>query len=973
MKTVKSIVFASAIEALAALGLCAAPGDGYSKRFTVMPGTPLGLSANSALANFPVLVRLSADIRGFDYGDFEKSALKPGETVPSALDILFVDQHGNRLSYEIQTWDTSGTSLVWVRVPSLTPDTCITCHYGNAGASEVNVPSSTWSAYQGVWHLDNVGVGGTSPDSTANGYTAICASESEPDASFTTGLPNGPLGGYRESAGVRQVAEGDLPNGTSSGIVFDKTDSLRPADPTHFTLSAFFLRNNTDKAWDHLFYKKMSSSDGHGWGQEMNAWASDYPGNLRVFGAGDANNGVELSHGLSVAGQWYYLSVVYDGLDRRVYRNGELLSSGTAKSNPDWNNDCRIALGSNSKFEDSKFQGSFDEVRLRLVSYDDGWARAEYATMASPAALAYSAVAGSGEEIVNMIAPPNVVFSGNKVAVSVRLRDGPCSVSVALEDEDGNTYEREIASSATGSVSAPTTLLKTLDELDLAAGRWYTVSQARAVRTDGVRDVKSGADRLYAGRLSVSRVLDAYEFGLAKGRFRVSIDGGFVSSSDIVAKYATGGTAAAGTEYAELSGTVRIPAGATYADIPVTPMDNGSSGDTTLSLTLEAGVGASNVSVSQDPGSISVKDNSARDDFDFFRKKHWLEASGVPGTEALQEFPALIRLREGKLGFSHSDFEDRGAGSDLAFVDMNGNVLPHEIDKWNQDGETTVWVKIPLLRNGLRIRMYYGGPAFEHGSASVWSAYKGVWHLSEGADAKTFANSQGYYMTGINHGTTAAAGIVGPSRRISDGARNAADGRNIEIASGEGNNENQRVFNSDSAHNAFSMWIKYPEDLTPGSDLLTRQQWNEGDAGGWTVRLNGDAKNVATTGSRQYAAPCKVFDDLADGEWHHLVVVYDDTNRYFYVDGELGARLTDVAAIGSEWNWQPMGWGGYVNGNPVSFKGWMDELRFASGLYPAPVERNGVYEAPALVKAEYLNVTTGIFRIRRYGVTVRLT
>ena len=69
--------------------------------------------------NFPVLVRLSTSITGFDYNDFyNKNAADL-----SLIDIGFVDAEGNGLSYEIDTWDTSGESLVWVNLPVMTNGT----------------------------------------------------------------------------------------------------------------------------------------------------------------------------------------------------------------------------------------------------------------------------------------------------------------------------------------------------------------------------------------------------------------------------------------------------------------------------------------------------------------------------------------------------------------------------------------------------------------------------------------------------------------------------------------------------------------------------------------------------------------------------------------------------------------------------------------------------------------------------------
>ena len=73
----------------------------------------------------------------------------------------------------------------------------------------------------------------------------------------------------------------------------------------------------------------------------------------------------------------------------------------------------------------------------------------------------------------------------------------------------------------------------------------------------------------------------------------------------------------------------------------------------------------------------------------------------VPSTSiaqgiSLADFPVLVRLSTAIDGFSYSDFQQQD-GVDLAFLDARGNVLAHEIDTWNTDGESLVWVKVPAF------------------------------------------------------------------------------------------------------------------------------------------------------------------------------------------------------------------------------------------------------------------------------------
>ena len=109
--------------------------------------TVSGYTGTSTLENFPVLVRISpARISGFAYADCAEGG----------ADISFVAADGTTLlAHEVDTWDTTGESLVWVRVPSVSgTDTTFTFRWNDAAPPSVT-SSDVWSAgYAGVWHLN---------------------------------------------------------------------------------------------------------------------------------------------------------------------------------------------------------------------------------------------------------------------------------------------------------------------------------------------------------------------------------------------------------------------------------------------------------------------------------------------------------------------------------------------------------------------------------------------------------------------------------------------------------------------------------------------------------------------------------------------------------------------------------------------------------------------------------------------------
>ncbi len=90
----------------------------------------------------------------------------------------------------------------------------------------------------------------------------------------------------------------------------------------------------------------------------------------------------------------------------------------------------------------------------------------------------------------------------------------------------------------------------------------------------------------------------AGEAGTDIGLFRVSLGGGgeahaaAEATSDLVISYMVSGSATPGADYAPLAGTVVIPAGATTADITITPIDDALVElDESVTLTLSAGSG----------------------------------------------------------------------------------------------------------------------------------------------------------------------------------------------------------------------------------------------------------------------------------------------------------------------------------------------------------------------------------------------
>lgn len=111
-----------------------------------------------------------------------------------------------------------------------------------------------------------------------------------------------------------------------------------------------------------------------------------------------------------------------------------------------------------------------------------------------------------------------------------------------------------------------------------------------------------------------------------------------------------------------------------------------------------------------------------------FTMKRTVTFSGYAGASDLENFPALVRLPAEVSALCAS------GGADVRFADADGNLLNHEVDTWNANGESCVWVCVPRLSGTTTsITLYYGGESSQTvDPRRVWgpSDYKGVWHFS---------------------------------------------------------------------------------------------------------------------------------------------------------------------------------------------------------------------------------------------------
>ena len=112
-----------------------------------MPITFAGYDGTTTLTNFTALIRLAEGDGSFRYNDCESA---------DGRDVRFCDVAGNELDSEVATWDSSGTSEFWVKIPELKGRrTRIYLVWGNANAEARTLSVRAWDkSYRGVWSME---------------------------------------------------------------------------------------------------------------------------------------------------------------------------------------------------------------------------------------------------------------------------------------------------------------------------------------------------------------------------------------------------------------------------------------------------------------------------------------------------------------------------------------------------------------------------------------------------------------------------------------------------------------------------------------------------------------------------------------------------------------------------------------------------------------------------------------------------
>ena len=339
----------------------------YARKFQIsFPG----YSGTTALSGFPVLVRLSPELNGFDYS---RCRLANGG------DLRFADAGGNVIPHEIDTWNTSGESLVWVKVPSLTKGTTITAYYGNPSPCAASADSVWDSGYVAVWHLgestlplaESTGV--TTPFSSSNGTVRLAA----------TGIVGGAVdfSNYSASSWLQAKDDDDL-DGFDSFTFEVWTKSDPTATPGTEPKTILSKRQNGSS---HMSYT-------------LTYW-KEWDGVYAYFDMGEYGSGTSAKKIVSTKelipekGAWAHTAIVRDTGEsvQYAYLDGDSKTvGGTYNGTRLYSGPMDLEMGNLQGLQNRAFNGLIDEVRISRVARSADWIKATHDTVALDGFAVYS-------------------------------------------------------------------------------------------------------------------------------------------------------------------------------------------------------------------------------------------------------------------------------------------------------------------------------------------------------------------------------------------------------------------------------------------------------------------------------------------------------------------------------------------------------------------------------------------------------
>lgn len=316
------------------------------------------------------------------------------------------------------------------------------------------------------------------------------------------------------------------------------------------------------------------------------------------------------------------------------------------------------------------------------------------------------------------------------------------------------------------------------------------------------------------------------------------------------------------------------------------------------------------------------------------------EAQTALGEGAVDGVPVAIRVSTAIRGFDYADMN--ASGTDVIFGAVDESAItryPYELEKWDPNGESVFWVRVPSLSAATTISMCYGNNVcvLDNDPTGVWSDYIGVWHMT-GGDGNEI-DVTGHGLNGVPTGSKL-------EEMASDANAPVGLGRVNQTTAGKYNRlsvPNYNDFISDHSHFTVSGWFKATKENGYPRPMSRKTSYDEST--GWETQYNSNSKTQCEMRGSS-GTPVTMDGPDVTADWVHLSYVFNGTSGTAYANGGASKKSGTITAVAKRDD--PMAIGNNSNGSEQGWCGSYDEVRLYDGV-----------QSDARVKSEYLAMTPG--------------